>query len=190
MQIISSSKRTIILIICGAILGFIMLQWVGVTTQQSRDVVSEQIDHTPNYFMTNFSVATTREDGGIHQWLQGRQLNHYNDGITKIEAPSLKMNTQKHAVWQVNSNYGEVDKENIITLDGNVVVAQSADIHEQIQINTNRLVVDMKAHIAESHSQVTVTNNNATVVANKMVADLEAQHIQLYAGVKAEYVDR
>jgi len=190
MQIISSSKRTIILIICGAILGFILLQWAGETAQRSDKLASEQTDESPDYFMQNFTVITTREDGKVYQRLTGEALNHYKDGLTHIEKPELKLNTEKQTVWLASANHGKITNQTELTLDGEVSIEQTNNKFNQVHITTKQLTLNMQLNTAESSSPVIVTTDNGVIKANKMFADLEQQHVQLYSGVKAEYVSK
>ncbi len=190
MQIISSSKRTTILIICGAILGFILLQWASETTQHSDELVSEQTEESPDYFMRNFAVITTREDGKVYQRLRGEELNHYKSGLTQIEEPKLKLNTKKQTVWQASANHGEVTNQTELTLDGEVSIEQTNNKFRQVYISTKQLTINMQSNTAKSSSPVTVTTDNGVINANGMFADLEQQHVQLYSGVKAEYVSK
>jgi len=190
MQIISSSKRTIILIICGAILGFILLQWAGETTQHTDESALELSDEAPDYFMRNFTVITTRENGEVFQRLTGEELNHYKTGLTQIEKPKLKLNTEKETVWQASANHGTVINQTELTLDGKVSIEQTNNMFKQIHIATKQLTLNMQSNTAESNSLVTVTTDNGVIRANAMFADLEQQYVQLFSGVKAEYVSK
>lgn len=188
MQLISSSKRTIVLIVCGAILGFITLQWLSETTQPKPPVSEDENIHAPDYFMSNFTVITTNENGDIEQSLKGEELTYFKSGLTKIIKPELQLSTEKEITWQANANHGNVSHENQLILDGNVSIKQTNTKFNQIDIQTEQLILNLNTNTAESQTPVTVKSNNGTIEANRMFADLDRHHVQLHSGVKAEYV--
>ena len=70
---------------------------------------------------------------------------------------------------------------------GNVVATSREDIQTQIKINTEYLELDTETHIANTETDVDVSQTNNTVFATGLRANFKEERLQLISDVNGHF---
>lgn len=186
MQFISPKTKTPILIIASAALGYMLIQWLGESTDNGSFAPPADRVET-DYFMQNYTLISTHETGEAHQWLSGKGMTHFSNGETHLDEPQLQLRPDQSSLWQVNAKNGIVHEENNLLLDGEVKVQQLSGDLGYIKIETDKLALSTLTRIARTESKVKLSSDNGIVTANGMIIDLNTQHITLQSQVRGRY---
>ena len=186
MQLVKPSYKISAIVLISIAVGFVFLQWINETAVSPTTSISEQPDR-PDYFMENFTLIETRDNGEPFRWLSGSQLTHYADGDTKLDHPNLKLLGKNQQLWIANAHNGLIDENQNLTLDGSVQIEQVSGNFQQINIQTQSLMVSLQDQIARSNKRVSLKTDNGSITAIGMVIDMAEHNVQLLSAVKARY---
>ena len=153
-------------------------------TQQQTDAQANDAD----YYMMEYSIITTDDQGKAKLWFAGSELNHFPNNTTVIKNPEIRFEDNSKAQWQTNAKQGLVVGESQIVLDGDVQIQQVSAEKKQVKINTENLLISLEDKIASSDVRVTLQSDAGQVNATGMRLDFGNQTLKLLSNVDAKYI--
>lgn len=141
----------------------------------------------PKTYLVNTRTSTYDEDGALTNVLQAKTATFYpskNESV--MESPRLYTHNLDDDAWSASSNIGHYEhRREMLTLTEDVVLRD--DTH-QVQLDTQRMRIDLRKNRATSRVPVTLTHGGSSTRADGMVAIFDAQTVRLAPNVETIYV--
>ncbi len=132
----------------------LLLQMTG---KEEREKV--KVEHTPDYYVEDFSVTNMDMDGKLEQTLSAERMLHYpDDDSTELTRPHLVIYEEGVPPWKIKSETGWMSGDGqLVLLNGVVKIDRAAAPGiRPVHINTRDLRVRPKENYAETDEKVRV----------------------------------
>jgi lipopolysaccharide export system protein LptC len=133
----------------------------GRLLQQDEKTDSEQevAEHTPDYFLRDFTITTMGPDGRPEQRLTAELMQHYpDDDTTDLTHPNILLYDKDNPPWEVRSETGWLSGDGeLLVLQGMVTIDRAAGPNNRpLHLITRDLQVRPKENYAETDQKVTI----------------------------------
>jgi len=118
-----------------------------------------KLEHTPDYYVEDFSVTNMDIDGKLEQTLSAERMLHYpDDDSTELTRPHLVIYEEGVPPWKIKSETGWVSGDGqLVLLNGAVKIDRiAAPGIRPVHITTRDLRVRPKENYAETDEKVKV----------------------------------
>lgn len=130
--------------------------------------------------------VTYGEDGFPRRSFSAAELVHYRLGdYSEFSSPVFEIVASDNTVWHSNSLRGSLDRDDVLELSGNVLVA---DAGRTTQLQTEALRWDERNQQASSDLPVLLIHQTHTIRAVGMRADLASDRVELLNQVEGLHV--
>lgn len=149
-----------------------------------------QAPAVPDYFMDDYSILVTGEDGRPRYRLSGRRLAHLpEDDSGVLTRPILQIFPREGPVWTIEAESGWVTGGgDEVQLHGAVRIDQPGDAATTpLRLETESLALRPQENIATTDDPVLAVSPGARVNGSGMYADLNAHRIELLAQARGVY---
>lgn len=146
--------------------------------------------HQPDYFIHGMQATLTGPDGQPTHHLLADTLYHYpDDDTSELENPDIRVFGVDSANWHAIGREGFVaGKQGQLTLRGEVRLRQEGA--EELDVQTDWLLIDSKRRYAETDAPVTLTTPDSRVEGIGLKAYGQEQRMQLLSSVRGRYETR
>ena len=133
----------------------------GLLMQMSsqEESVKIKVEHSPDYFVEDFTVTDMDIDGKLEQTLSAERMLHYpDDDSTELTRPHLVLYEEGAPPWKIKSETGWVSGDGqLVLLNGVVKIDRAAAPGiRPVHIATHNLRVRPKENYAETDEKVRV----------------------------------
>lgn len=180
------SKPAMMLLVLAGALTF----WLS-ESEQNRRQPAPAISQAANYYMENFRLVETDNNGQVIRWLNGKRLAHFDDQTTRLQNPQFifRQADRPEQTWQLSADQGQIFNNKQVDLQGQVLIQRADSLPgDRVSIQSNRLQLDLEQQLASTDEQVNVVQTGAQVTATGMLLELDAQRLQLLSDVRGQYV--
>jgi len=165
--------------------------WINQTVLEQGPRLDGSNRHDPDYLLYNFVTTQTDAQGNMRFVLAAAEMLHYpDDDSTVLLRPRFTRYGAGKPYTQIQGLRGYVsgDGEEVEFVDNVKVIRQATAEKGEMQLLTERLLLEPNKDIAHTSAPVTITQAPKTVVtAVGMLFDKKNQTITLKSRVKAHY---
>lgn len=154
---------------------------VGVTDDE------KQIDNSPDFFMSDFSIRDYTEEGELKYSINAAHLEHYPlDDTAKVQNPLITIyRKDSETPWYAKSKVGLVNGEGkVLTLTEQVRLFNDKDKNAQLHLSMEKLVINIDEELAYTDETVVLNSAQGQLQAVGLEADLVSNRLQLKSQVK------
>ncbi|MDH5301159.1 MAG: LPS export ABC transporter periplasmic protein LptC [Gammaproteobacteria bacterium] len=176
-------------LIIALLLAVVVILWLTETEQQLRNAdTSALLNEEADYYMENFRLSETDEQGKLTKQLSGSRLAHFADRHTELQSPDITILQDDQPLWRLTAEQGSLLKGQL-TLNHNVRIEQLADhAARYLQVETDQLNVDMNTRTSYAPGLVQIYYASATIQAHGMHLLFDSRQMQLHSKVRGTYV--
>lgn len=135
------------------------------------------------------------ETGNISYTLQASRQVHFNNDVTELEAPFIRLFQEGNSSWSIVANSGRISASSfgpdgarqLIDLIGNVEVHNLDEFGNRLVITTEFLSLDLSSNSLETEAAVKVVTDNIEQTSIGMYADLNQETILLKRDIRGNY---
>lgn len=135
------------------------------------------------------------ESGNISYTLQASRQVHFNNDVTELESPLIRLFQEGKNPWRLVANSGRISASaaapdgagQIIDLIGNVEVHNLDEFGNSLVISTEFLSIDLDSNSLETDEAVKVVTENIEQTSIGMYADLNQEIIFLKKDIRGNY---
>lgn len=165
--------------------------WINQTVQEQGIKLSTMGRHDPDYMLYDFVSTRTNALGHTVFALAAKKMRHFQDNdSTELQRPRFTRFSENKPMMQIQSQRGMVSSrgESVTFLDQVKVVRQATPNKGEMQLNTEKLVIEPDTEIAHTDQPVVIRQMPTTVItATGMRADHKANTLQLFNRVHVHY---
>ncbi len=165
--------------------------WINQTVQEQGIKVSTMGRHDPDYLLYDFVSTRTNQAGHTVFALAATQMRHFPDNdMTELQRPHFTRFGDNRPTMQIQSQRGMVSSRGeSVTFLGQVKVVRQAYANQgEMQLSTQKLIIEPETEIAHTDQPVVIRQLPATVItATGMRADHKANTVQLFNRVHVHY---
>lgn len=165
--------------------------WINQTVLEQGPKIDGSNRHDPDYMLHNFVTTQTDALGKLRYVLAAAEMTHYpDDDSTVLQRPRFTQFTVNKPYTQIQGLRGYVssDGEEVEFVDNVKVVREATAEKGEMQLLTERLLIEPNKDLATTNAAVTIKQAPKTVIkAVGMVFDKKNQTITLLKRVKVHY---
>ncbi len=166
-----------------------IIAWWSITEKHEEEQLQQAKSKSyVEIFMNEFEITTMNENGSPNYILNGSYLQRYNDSDeTEVQKPVFNL-LQKNGQWKISADNAIInDKNETIQLNNNVIMQQQ-NIEPAITIRTQRLLINTKTQIAQTQTQVNITQGESLLKAKGMIFNNLTSELELLSNVSGYYL--
>lgn len=174
------------------LLGFVALlvvftSWLSRQGETPGPRAPETAKHQPDYFIHGMDATVTDLNGRTSHRLIADSLFHYpDDDTSELENPDIRIFGERDENWFATGQQGFVaGKQGQVTLRGDVRLRQRGV--EELDVETEWLLIDSERHYAETDAPVTLVSSAARVQGVGLKAFGEEQRMLILSSVRGRY---
>lgn len=158
----------------------------------SHDPIKVQNGNTqsaePDYMINGLSAENYSGDGKLTQQIDAIKAIHYpNSDTTVLTEPSVVVHKNDLPRWGIRSNTGNLKSNQILTLEGDVLIVPMED-GNTLSLSTEELTVDLNKHVADTEKPVIIESDFTELRAIGMTLNLDAQQANFKSQVRGKHV--
>ncbi len=165
--------------------------WINQTVLEQGPKLDGSNRHDPDYMLGNFVTTQTDALGKLRYVLAAAEMMHYpDDDSTVLQRPRFTQYAVNKPYTQIQGLRGYVssDGEEVEFVDNVKVVREATAEKGEMQLLTERLLIEPNKELATTSAAVTIKQAPKTVVkAVGMVFDKKNQTITLLNRVRVHY---
>ena len=165
--------------------------WLNQTVEEQGPKIDGSDRHDPDYMMHSFVTTQTDTNGVLRYVLAAAEMIHYpDDDTTELKRPKFTQYTLDKPYTSIQGQRGFVssDGEKIEVLDRVKVIRQGTADSGEMQLLTERLMIEPNKDLATTNSPVTIKQAPKTVVTGVgMIFDKKNQTMKLLNNVRVHY---
>lgn len=165
--------------------------WINQTVLEQGPKLDGSNRHDPDYMLGNFVTTQTDAQGKLRYVLAAAEMMHYpDDDSTVLQRPRFTQYAVNKPYTQIQGLRGYVssDGEEVEFVDNVKVVREATAEKGEMQLLTERLLIEPNKELATTSAAVTIKQAPKTVVkAVGMVFDKKNQTITLLNRVRVHY---
>ena len=162
-------------------------------SNSNENASTESTSEARGYAALNARLIETGDDGHpLYQLTAKRIEQPLADGEIEMVAPHLVYQPDHGSAWQLTAQHGRLPQDaHSADLDGNVhAEGQPAGSKSLLQLDTQRLHLDMQQQLATSADEVHVLWSGSSLKGRGLRADLRSGRLQLQAKVSGVSSDK
>lgn len=157
-------------------------QWNASTPTGTASTENEQ---EADYFLYRARIRRYDSNGDLMHSLKAERLEHFPDESARLEKVAV---TRMAGPWTLHADRGRAPAGlDELVLHGDVRLSTLVNNVLPATVETEILRVDIRGERLESLAPVTVHSDTTTAHANRMVASLRNQNIELIGEVRVEH---
>ncbi|MGV3582771.1 MAG: LPS export ABC transporter periplasmic protein LptC [Methylophilus sp.] len=165
--------------------------WLNQTVEEQGPKIDGSDRHDPDYMMHSFVTTQTDTNGVLRYVLAAAEMMHYpDDDTTELKRPKFTQYTLDKPYTSIQGQRGFVssDGEKIEVLDHVKVIRQGTADSGEMQLLTERLMIEPNKDLATTNSPVMIKQAPKTVVTGVgMIFDKKNQTMKLLNNVRVHY---
>lgn len=165
--------------------------WINQTVLEQGPKLDGSNRHDPDYMLGNFVTTQTDAQGKLRYVLAAAEMMHYpDDDSTVLQRPRFTQYAVNKPYTQIQGLRGYVSSngEEVEFVDNVKVVREATAEKGEMQLLTERLLIEPNKELATTSAAVTIKQAPKTVVkAVGMVFDKKNQTITLLNRVRVHY---
>lgn len=164
--------------------------WAQGRVKTGAGLLRLQAPTAPDYFMDDYSILVTGEDGLPRYRLSGRRLAHLpEDDSGELTEPTLQVFPHEGPVWTIEAESGWVaGGGSELQLHGAVRIDQPGDATTTpLRLETESLALRPRENIATTDDPVLAVSPGARVNGTGLYADLDTHRIELLSLARGIY---
>jgi len=185
------NRHAIIFPIFLALMLAIITFWLNQTVQEQGPKIDGSNRHDPDYMMHNFVTTQTDQTGVLKYVLSASEMLHYpDDDTTELKLPHFIQYTKDKPYTKIEGLRGYIssDGEKIEVLDQVKVTRQATPEKGEMQLLTERLIIEPNKDLATTNSPVTITQAPKTVITGEgMIFNKKNRSLKLLKNVHVHY---
>lgn len=165
--------------------------WAQHRVQAPGGLTGEPEPSRPDYYMDDFRILVTDENGRARYELAGKRIAHLpDDDSGELQAPELVFHGEDSTPWTVKAAAGWVASGgDEVQLHGDVQVSRpETGTQAPVTVETESLAVRPQERTALTEDPVVITSPGARLTGTGLFADLNARRIELLANARGVYV--
>ncbi|WP_029147435.1 LPS export ABC transporter periplasmic protein LptC [Methylophilus sp. 5] len=166
--------------------------WINQTVQEQGLSLGRLNRHDPDYMLYNFVSTRTDATGNTKYVLAAAEMRHFPDNdYTELQRPRFTQFGQGKPYTQIYGQHGKVSANGkLVEFSKQVkVVRQATAVKGEMQLQTERLMLEPDTDVAHTDLPVTIRQQPATVITGTgMRFDNKAGTMQLFNRVHVHYV--
>ncbi|MEH6580382.1 MAG: LPS export ABC transporter periplasmic protein LptC [Halioglobus sp.] len=149
--------------------------------------VSARQKALPKTYLINVRSSNYDEAGALTEVIQADTATYYpSQNKSLLEEPRLYSHNLDNDTWSASAEIGHYEHgREMLTFTNNVRLTNDTN---QVHLTTERMKIDLRKNMATSDVPVTITHGESNTRADGMVANLDAQILQLRPNVESIYV--
>lgn len=165
--------------------------WINQNVQEQGLRLSQLSRHDPDYKLYNFVSTRTDAAGNVKYVLAAAEMQHFPDNdYTEMQRPRFTQFGVDKPYTQIYGQHGNISGNGkLVEFSKQVkVVRQGTAEKGEMQLDTERLLLEPDTDIAHTDLPVTIRQKPATVItATGMRFDNKADTVQLFKRVHVHY---
>ena len=143
----------------------------------------------PDFIAEGLRTRVYNADGELVHRINATKMTHYSPiGLTELMAPQYQVRmTENASAWQVVAEQGSFYDDKTLVLERDIVITHLTDSDYLERVETSYLTIDTLAETMVTDEPVTIYGRNFLVRGNGMIADLNAETLELNEHVQTTY---
>ncbi|WP_258807443.1 LPS export ABC transporter periplasmic protein LptC [Pseudidiomarina sp. CB1] len=143
----------------------------------------------PDFIAEGLRTRVYNTDGELIHRINATKMTHYSPiGLTELMAPQYQVRVAgNQSEWQVVAEQGSFYDDKTLVLERDIVITHMTDNDYLERVETNYLTIDTLAETMSTDEPVTIYGRNFLVRGNGMIADLNAETLELNEHVQTTY---
>lgn len=184
-------KQPILLPIALLLFLALLTFWINRSVEEQSITLNTMQRHDPDYLLYDFVSTRTDAAGKTVFALAAKQMQHFPDhDTTELLRPRFTRFSENKPTMQVQSQRGLVSSggETVTFMQQVKVVREATSTKGEMQLTTQKLIVEPDAEIAHTDQPVVIKQQPDTLItANGMRANHKNNTIELYKRVHVHY---
>lgn len=166
-----------------------LTSWMLYGLQEKPTAVVEEDSQLPNYILRDFVTVRMNEQGQLKSQLAAKNLIHYKEQNTRLEAPIIVFYREGQPIWTIHAEQGEMSPDgNKISLLGKTVLQRESDIpRERMTIETRDVYMQRDKQFAETEAFTTLLSNNTEIHSTGVRVFMSIKQVELTSQVSGKY---
>ncbi|MGQ0285766.1 LPS export ABC transporter periplasmic protein LptC [Pasteurellaceae bacterium 22721_9_1] len=178
-----------------SVIALVLLGWFY-SLNQSDTGLSGLIkkEESPEYIGKQMKTIVYSPTGAKQYVAHSPKVEYFeNDGHTNFESPLVYLfdienaKTQQKESWKISANKATLTKNNMLYLEGNVLLQSLLPLSKLQRVETENAVVNLTTQDISSDTQVKINGQNFTSTGLKLTGNLQQQIATLKEQVKTYY---
>lgn len=165
--------------------------WINQSVQLEGIRLNRLGRHDPDYMLYHFVSTRTDSAGNTRHVLAAAEMRHFPDNdYTELQRPRFTQFGQDKPYTQIYGQHGKIsgDGKLVEFMDQVKVIRQGTAVKGEMQLQTERLLLEPDTETAHTDLPVTIRQKPATVItATGMHFDNKANTVQLFNRVHVHY---
>lgn len=163
--------------------------WMLYGLQEKPTAIVEENSQLPNYTLKDFVTMRMDKQGQLKSQLAAKNLTHFKEKDTKLEAPTIIFYREGQPIWIVHAEQGEMSPDgNQISLLGETVLQRESDKpREQMTIKTRDVYMQRDKQFAETEAFTTILSNNTEIHSTGVRVFMPTKQVELSSQVSGRY---
>jgi LPS export ABC transporter protein LptC len=154
-------------------------------TQDSKQFAKDAIQVEPDYTIQGLSLNKYGHEGLLSQQIDSDKATHYphNDSVS-FEQPRIILRQGSTPQWGITSNEGQLIKDQILILNGNVQFVPLQQDSGVFSLSTQALNINLSEQVADTDSLVVIESDTTKLTAVGMNMNMDTQITQFKSKVR------
>ncbi|WP_417683144.1 LPS export ABC transporter periplasmic protein LptC [Pseudidiomarina aquimaris] len=143
----------------------------------------------PDFIAEGLRTRVYNAEGELIHRINATKMTHYSPiGLTELMAPQYQVRmAQNQSEWQVVAEQGSFYDDKTLVLERDIVITHMTNSDYLERVETSYLTIDTLAETMVTDEPVTIYGRNFLVRGNGMIADLNAETLELNEHVQTTY---
>lgn len=143
----------------------------------------------PDFIAEGLKTRVYNADGELIHRINATKMTHYSPiGLTELMAPEYQVRmAENQSEWQVVAEQGSFYDDKTLVLERDIVITHLTGSDYLERVETSYLTIDTLAETMITDEPVTIYGQNFLVRGNGMIADLNAETLELNEHVQTTY---
>lgn len=182
-------KRYIVTILTA--LAIVAYMTLSEQTSNEEIIPDALADQEPDYIIVGLETDSFDDQGLLTQQISAQKAIHYpKDDITLLEKPTVILHEENQPKWGVRSDSGRLLKDQVIDLNGEVIIVPLQSTGNDFSLTTASLHIDLQSQIADTDATVIIESDNSELNAQGMTIDLQKQLVNFKSQVRGRHVPK
>jgi lipopolysaccharide export system protein LptC len=164
--------------------------WSPFLTETSNKVDNDQDAFTqPDYIATDLKQSIFNNEGQLTHSVNALKVEMFQDlGFSHLQSPIFTLYNQSQN-WQLTANEATLYDNNTLILEGDVIATNLDDVSMISHINASRIRVDITTKLMRSEQPVVISGPKLTMTGQGLIADMNADTIELNNHTRTVYYE-
>lgn len=167
-----------------------VVTWLNLSWKSLEQFTNSPSESRIDYYLSDFTLMKTNENGSIDYRLSGRHLTHKQaSGASEIYQPHIHMRSDEGEIMTLDSEKAlQQAKNGSITLSGKILVKKIASISSpEFTLTTEDLIYEPAKRLISTAADIHLISESGTLNGTGFETSLDEQELRILSNVQAEF---